>query len=68
MDFTVGDLVRYIPFDDCDDAAIENGIVKEIILDRNYARVVYDCTNPEKYKDLPSVLTPISNLKPGWKC
>ena len=65
----IGDKVHYIPFHDCDDSLIENGMVKEIpehtLTD---IRVVYNCAGEwSNFKNYTSQLTPIKNLILGWK-
>lgn len=63
LDLKVGDKVRYIKGDKC-----ENGIVKEIPTPfAGHLRVVYFCADDwDNYMNYTSALTNINDLKVGW--
>jgi len=62
----VGDKVHYIPFSDCDESIIENGIVKSL-QNEEYCFVVFHWSDtPEKYQDFTGQRTDIKSLKKGW--
>lgn len=65
----IGDKVHYTPFDGCDIALIENGMVKEIPDHTNTSiRVVYNCAGEwDRFMDFTSAMTPIDKLAIGWK-
>lgn len=67
--FIPGEKVHYIPYSGCSINVIENGIVKSSAENsESEIRVVYHCNNDwENYSDYTSALTPISQLRKGWK-
>lgn len=63
--FEPGDKVCYIP--PYDKAPYENGVVKGLSNDKNYAFVVFKCGDDwENYQDYTASRTNIKRLEKGW--
>jgi hypothetical protein len=66
MSLEKGDKVYYIPFKGAIDQ-YENGIVKSICEDKNYAFVVYHWDGESSnYEDYTGARTSIKDLTKGW--
>ena len=62
----VGDKVHFKQTPD--NKRFENGIVKEVLNDHRFVRVVYDYNNDiDNYTDYTSQLTDVNQLYEGWK-
>lgn len=67
-EFKPGDKVCYQPEYWKEQGRFENGIVKEFLNKYNEIRVVYHCGEDwENYQNYTGALTPIKDLKRGWK-